>query len=85
VAGSIVPVVNIPFLDKSTGEALIVDRSILSKIFMGTITHWNDEEILAQQSPTVVEKMRPVNETILLFALADGSGITEVFTKALNL
>jgi ABC-type phosphate transport system substrate-binding protein len=72
-------------MDQDTGETLIVDRAVLSRIFMGIITRWNDEEILAQQSPTVVEKLRSANETIVLIARADGSGSTEVFTKALDL
>mmetsp|Transcript_10648 Transcript_10648/g.27388 ORF Transcript_10648/g.27388 Transcript_10648/m.27388 type:complete len:1216 (+) Transcript_10648:587-4234(+) len=85
VAGSIVPVVNIPILDSEAGEILVVDRSVLSRIFMGLIIRWNDPEILAQQSPSVADKLAAAENSIKLVVRGDGSGSTEVFTKALNL
>jgi len=85
VAGGIVPVINIPLLDQTVGEMLVIDREVLSFIFMGNITKWNDQRVLSLQSPTVSAKLAQAADDIKIMVRKDGSGSTEVLTKSLNL
>ena len=85
VAGSVVMMYNLPVLNSEASEQLILNRDVLSKIFMGLITKWNDPAIVAlQQTSSVSERLSTSDETITIVARADGSGTTEVFTKSLD-
>ena len=76
VMGAVVPIVNLPGIGenqlKLTGE-------ILSQIYMGTITKWNDPKIEAINKGVKLPSMAiaPVHR-------ADGSGTTFVFTSYLS-
>jgi len=85
VAGGIVPVINIPLLDRTVGETLVIDREVLSFIFMGNITKWNDQRVRALQSPSVSAKLAQAAYDIKIMVRKDGSGSTEVLTKSLDL
>ena len=84
VAGGIVPVYNVPVLDPSDpAQTLVLDRPTLAYIFIGNITKWNDPAILALQSPLVRSKL--IAQDITVVVRSDGSGSTEVLTKALDM
>jgi phosphate transport system substrate-binding protein len=84
VAGGIVPVYNVPVLDPSDpAQTLVLDRPTLAYIFIGNITKWNDPAILALQSPFVRSKLDAHDITVVV--RSDGSGSTEVLTKALDM
>jgi len=85
VAGGIVPVINIPLLERAVGETLVIDREVLSFIFMGNITKWNDQRVLSLQSPSVRAKLAQAAYEIKIMVRKDGSGSTEVLTKSLDL
>ena len=86
VAGGIVPVYNVPVLDPSDpAQTLVLDRPTLAYIFIGNITKWNDPAILALQSPLVRSKLITQESLITVVVRSDGSGSTEVLTKALDM
>ncbi|KAJ1457458.1 hypothetical protein M885DRAFT_126447, partial [Pelagophyceae sp. CCMP2097] len=83
-AAAVVPVVHLPSLD-AAGASLVVDRVTLPLIFLGDIFEWTDSRILALQSPqtrALLQQMPDV--TIRVVVRDDGSGTTEIFTKALS-
>jgi len=76
VMGSVVPIINVPGVEN---EALQLTGELLSDIFLGKITRWNDAKL--------VEANRGVNLPNLAIApvyRADGSGTTFVFTSYLS-
>jgi ABC-type phosphate transport system substrate-binding protein len=90
VAGGIVPVYNVPVLDPSDpAQTLVLDRQTLAYIFIGNITVWNDQRILDLQNPVVKKKLGdagvPTPQKITVVVRSDGSGSTEVLTKALDM
>ncbi len=80
VAGAVVVIYNVSGL-ASTDPALILDRSTLVGIYNATITKWNDPAILAL-NPQLKDKLP--DKAITAVHRSDGSGTTEIFTKALS-
>ncbi len=74
VAGAIVVGYNLPGI-----TTLKLSSPTVAKIFAGTITHWNDPEITAQNSGVALP-----NLGIQTFHRSDGSGTTYNFTNYLN-
>jgi phosphate transport system substrate-binding protein len=90
VAGAVVPVYNIAFKPVPTPEAgktpitlpkLILDRQTLVDIYNGIVTKWNDAKIIAL-NPGLVDYLP--DAAITTVHRSDGSGTTEIFTKALT-
>jgi phosphate transport system substrate-binding protein len=90
VAGAVVPVYNIAFKPVPTPTAggaapalpkLILDRQTLVDIYNARITKWNDPKILAL-NPDLVNYLP--DAAITTVHRSDGSGTTEIFTKALT-
>lgn len=74
VVGSVVLIYNIPDV-----ADLILDGSVIEKMYTGEITHWNDKAILALNP----DKNLP-NLKITPVYRADGSGTTFIFTDYLS-
>jgi phosphate transport system substrate-binding protein len=81
VAGAVVMIYNLPELDLANDPALILDRPTLTAIYQGTITNWNDPAI-AGLNPKIASKL--TSKTITVVHRSDGSGTTEIFTRALS-
>jgi hypothetical protein len=82
-AAAVVPVYNLPQLGNNS---LVLDRSVLPKIFLGDIYLWNDTAVLAlQDDATRAALLGLEDQTIRVVVRDDGSGTTEIFTKALSL
>jgi phosphate transport system substrate-binding protein len=81
VAGAEVLIYNIPDLDPTSDPVLILDRSTLVGIYDGTINKWNDPAIVAL-NPSLASKFP--DQTITAVHRSDGSGTTEIFTRALS-
>jgi len=81
VAGAEVMIYNIPELDLANDPALIIDRQTLVDIYMGKVTSWNDPAITAT-NPDLASKLP--NQPIVVAHRSDGSGTTEIFTRALS-
>ena len=81
VAGAEVMIYNIPELDPSSDPVLVFDRQTLVDIYLGKVTTWNDPEIVAT-NPGVASKLP--NQPIVVAHRSDGSGTTEIFTRALT-
>lgn len=77
VLGAVVLAYNVPSLSAAT--PLKLSGSVISEIYLGTITKWNDVKI-AQINPGVVLPATP----ILPIQRSDGSGTTYVFTDYLS-
>lgn len=76
VIGGVVPVVNIQGI---TAGQLKLTGSILADIYLGKITHWNDEAI-----KTLNPDVKLPNTKITVVRRADGSGTSFVFTSYLS-
>lgn len=76
VMGGVVPVVNIKGIE--AGE-LKLDARLLTDIFLGKITKWNDPAIQALNPDLKLPK-----RAITVVHRADGSGTTWIFTKYLS-
>jgi phosphate transport system substrate-binding protein len=90
LAGAVVPVYNIAFKPVPTPAAgqtaitlpkLILDRQTLVDIYNGKVTNWNDPKIAAL-NPGLVAYLP--DAAITTVHRSDGSGTTEIFTKALT-
>ena len=90
VAGAVVPVYNLAFKPVPTPAAgqtvivlpkLVLDRQILVDIYNGKVTKWNDPKIVAL-NPALVDYLP--DAAITTVHRSDGSGTTEIFTKALT-
>jgi phosphate transport system substrate-binding protein len=84
LAGAVVNVYNITWAQDvpsgTTLPMLILDRQTLVDIFNGTITTWNDPTIEALNSGLVGYP----DAAITVVHRSDGSGTTEIYTKALS-
>lgn len=80
VAGAVVVIYNISGLTPND-PALILDRPTLVGIYNATINQWNDPAILAL-NPGLKDKLPA--KPITVVHRSDGSGTTEIFTKALT-
>jgi phosphate transport system substrate-binding protein len=83
VAGAVAVIYNVSFTLAANEKApvLVLDRPTLVGIYNGTITKWNDPDIVALNMGA--EKILP-DATITVVHRSDGSGTTEIFTKALT-
>ena len=89
-AGAVVPVYNIASKPVPTPESgktaitlpkLILDRQTLVDIYNGTVKTWNDPKIVAL-NPGLADYLPAA--AITTVHRSDGSGTTEIFTKALT-
>lgn len=80
LAGAVVLIYNIEGL-KPEDPALVLDRAALTAIYLGDIKKWNDPA-LAALNPGLVGKLP--DKAITTVRRSDGSGTTEIFTKALS-
>ncbi len=80
IAGAVVPIYNI---EGFTGEdtALTFSREVLAGIYDSSINNWSDPAIVAL-NPELADKLP--NAAITVVHRSDGSGTTEIFTKALS-
>lgn len=76
--GGVVPTYNIPELQAS-GTVLNFTPETLSAIFLGEITEWNDEKLVAD-NPALADIKQP----IAVIHRSDGSGTTNIFTSYLS-
>jgi phosphate transport system substrate-binding protein len=76
VMGGVVPVYNIPGIDAGK---IKLDGDLLAKIYLGTITKWNDPAI-AKLNPDV----KLPDTAITVVHRSDGSGTTFIFTNYLS-
>lgn len=85
IAGAVVPIYNITFdaakLGGKPAPTLILDGKTLVGIYNATITQWNDPAIAAL-NPDLKDRLPDARITVV--HRSDGSGTTELFTKALS-
>jgi phosphate transport system substrate-binding protein len=74
LAGAVVPVYNI----EGVTDAITLSREVLVDIFNAKITKWSDPAIVALNSGIALP-----DAAITVVHRSDGSGTTEIFTKAL--
>jgi len=77
VIGGVVMVVNIPGIE---ANKLKLNGSVISEIYLGKITKWNDPKIVALNAGLALPAL-----TIAPVYRADGSGTTFVFTDYLSM
>ncbi|MCA9905150.1 MAG: phosphate ABC transporter substrate-binding protein PstS [Anaerolineae bacterium] len=76
--GGVVPIYNVPEV-QDAGEPLKFTPDTLSKIFLGEITNWNDETLVADNP-----ELADVDQPIAVVHRADGSGTTNIWTSYLS-
>uniref|UniRef100_A0A7S3GGX5 Uncharacterized protein n=1 Tax=Palpitomonas bilix TaxID=652834 RepID=A0A7S3GGX5_9EUKA len=82
LAGAVVPIYNIPEIAQSgISEPLVLDRTVLADIFLGSITKWNDARIVADNPH--LSGILP-DQNISVIVRLDKSGTTEIFTSGLD-
>ncbi len=85
VASAVVPIYNIAWAKEvptgTTLPKLVLDRQTLVDIYNGKITKWNDPAIVAL-NPDLADYLPDAGITAV--HRSDGSGTTEIFTKALT-
>lgn len=88
VAGAVVPVYNIDWQNAVDAagtpvklDPLTLDRATLADIYLGKISKWNDPAIVAL-NPTLAQYLPDAD--IFTAHRSDGSGTTEIFTRALS-
>ena len=85
LAGAVVPTYNIAwakeFPEGTSAPVLVLDRQTLVDIYNGTVNTWNDPAIVAL-NPDLADYLPA--DTITAVHRSDGSGTTEIFTKALS-
>jgi phosphate transport system substrate-binding protein len=75
VIGGVVPAYNVPGLDKP----LNFTGDVLAGIFLGEITNWNDDRIMADNKDVKLPDLK-----ISVVHRAEGSGTTAIFTEFLS-
>jgi phosphate transport system substrate-binding protein len=80
VAGAEVMIYNIPELDPAAAP-LIFDRQTVVDVYSAKVKKWNDAEIAAV-NPDVASTLP--SQAITAVHRSDGSGTTEIFTRALS-
>ncbi len=78
VLGAVVPIYNLPEVGS---DKLIFTGPVLADIYLGKITHWNDDAILIN-NPTVKDKL--THRPIVVTHRSDGSGTTYIWTDYLS-
>jgi phosphate transport system substrate-binding protein len=79
VAGAVVPAFNVTDTANQKVLDLTLSRAVLANIFLGKITKWNDPAIQSLNT-----KVKLPNKIITVAHRSDGSGTTDIFTKALS-
>jgi len=79
VAGAVVPAFNVTDTAGQKVQELTFSRAVLANIFLGKITKWNDPAIQSLNSKVLLP-----NKAITVAHRSDGSGTTDIFTKALS-
>ncbi|MFO0825597.1 MAG: phosphate ABC transporter substrate-binding protein PstS [Gemmataceae bacterium] len=77
VLGAVVPIYNLPEVGS---EKLVFTGPVLADIYLGKITHWDDEAILIN-NPLVRDKL--THRPIVVTHRSDGSGTTFIWTDYL--
>jgi phosphate transport system substrate-binding protein len=81
VSAAVVIAYNFPGLPGT----LLLSRELISKIYLGEVSFWNDTELVAFQSDGDVASMLAASqEPIQLAARRESSGTTGIFTKCLS-
>jgi phosphate transport system substrate-binding protein len=80
IAGAVVPIYNVEGIT-SEDPALILSREVLAGIYDSSINNWSDPAIVAL-NPSLADKLPDAAITVV--HRSDGSGTTEIFTKALS-
>ncbi len=80
LAGAVVPIYNIDGIT-ADDPVMVLDGPTLTAIYNGDITNWNDPKIAAL-NPDLASKLP--NASITVAHRSDGSGTTEIFTRALS-
>ncbi|KAG8465493.1 hypothetical protein KFE25_002800 [Diacronema lutheri] len=90
LASAVVPIVNLPELERA-GLSLVLGRDVLPRIFLGDVHRWDDPSILALQEGGAAGLAAALlaNRTgdaaeIRVVVRDDGSGTSEIFTRALS-
>ncbi len=82
LAGAVVPIYNIAFTAENVNKApLVLDRQALVDIYNAKVTTWNNPAIVAL-NPDLANILPDAKITAV--HRSDGSGTTEIFTKALS-
>ncbi|HMB21323.1 MAG: phosphate ABC transporter substrate-binding protein PstS [Chloroflexota bacterium] len=85
VASAVVPIYNLAWAKEVPADtklpALVLDRQTLVDIYNGKLTKWNDAAIVAL-NPDLKDYLPDASITAV--HRSDGSGTTEIFTKALT-
>jgi len=81
LAGAVVPIYNLTLGSGAPTTPLILNGVLLAGIYNGTLTMWNDPAIVAL-NPDLASFLPA--EKITAVHRSDGSGTTELFTKALT-
>lgn len=85
LAGAVVVVYNVQWAKELPADfkepRLVLDRQTLVDIYNGKVTKWNDPKIVAL-NPTMADYLPDAAITVV--HRSDGSGTTEIFTKALT-
>ncbi len=85
LAGAVVVVYNVQWAKELPADfkepRLVLDRQTLVDIYNGKVTKWNDPKIVALNS-TMADYLPDAAITVV--HRSDGSGTTEIFTKALT-
>jgi phosphate transport system substrate-binding protein len=85
LSGAVVPIYNIKWAKEAASgaklPALVLDRQTLVDIYNAKVLTWNDAKILAT-NPDLAEYLP--GSAITAVHRSDGSGTTEIFTKALT-
>ncbi len=80
LAGAVVPIYNIEGLTPDD-PPLVLDRETLANMYLAKVTEWNDPAILSL-NPDLSSKLPEAAITVV--HRSDGSGTSEIFTKALS-
>ena len=80
LAGAVVPIYNIEGLT-ADDPTLVLDRETLANIYLAKITSWDDPAIVSL-NPDLSGKLPAAAITVV--HRSDGSGTSEIFTKALS-
>ena len=76
--GGVVPTYNVPELD-AAGETLKLTPDTLAGIYLGDITYWKDEKLVAD-NPALAD----IDQPISVIHRSDGSGTSNIFTSYLS-
>lgn len=80
VAGGTALMYNVTDVTGRRIEGLRLTGQLVMAMLNNEVTRWNDERLLAIQSPAVAERLRLVSQPIRMALRSGGSGTTAVFT-----